>query len=271
MSEHRPPGRFSASTEPKDGFWSRAFAGFRAILPVLAGVIPFALIAGAAPIQEGISAAATIGMSLIVFAGVAQLVAAQLIGSGAAPWLVVFTVVVINLRMMMYSASLAPYLGEPPARWKALISYLLTDQAYAVSVPRFSGETAQEETGEEGTESQEAAVKAGAYPGRVGYYLGAAVAMWVVWQTGTVSGIALGARVPDALALDFAMPLVFLALMFSAITSRASSVAAFGAGAMALISAGLPLNLGLIAAIAAGVLAGTAWPSLGRAPGRGRG
>ncbi len=228
---------------------------------MLAGVMPFALIAGAAPVQEGISVAATIGMSLIIFAGVAQLVAAQLIGDGATPVLVIFTVAIINLRFLMYSASLAPYLGEPPARWKALVSYLLTDQAYAVSVTRFSRESAQD------TESgiPDEAGRGRSYPGRIGYYLGAAVAMWVVWQIGTVSGIALGARVPEALALDFAMPLVFLALMFSAITSRASSVAAFGAGAMALIAAGLPLNLGLIAAIAAGVSAGMAWPSVGRA------
>lgn len=233
---------------------------------MLAGVMPFALIAGAAPVQEGISVAATIGMSLIIFAGVAQLVAAQLIGDGATPVLVIFTVVIINLRFLMYSASLAPYLGEPPARWKALISYLLTDQAYAVSVTRFSRESAQdEEPGRADGSREDEAGRDRTYSGRIGYYLGAAMAMWVVWQIGTVSGIALGARVPEALALDFAMPLVFLALMFSAITSRASSVAAFGAGAMALIAAGLPLNLGLIAAIAAGVLAGVSWPSVGRA------
>lgn len=235
---------------------------------MLAGVVPFALIAGASPIQEGISAAATIGMSLIVFAGVAQLVAAQLIGDGAAPLLVIFTVAIINLRFLMYSASLAPYLGEPPARWKGLVSYLLTDQAYAVAVTRFSRESAQEEEDGAGDGRREETGKGESYPGRIGYYLGAAVAMWVVWQIGTVSGVALGARVPEALALDFAMPLVFLALMFSAVTNRASAAAALGAGAVALVGESLPLNLGLIAAIAAGVSAGMAWPSVGKALGR---
>jgi predicted branched-subunit amino acid permease len=205
-------------------------------------------------------------MSLIVFAGVAQLVATQLIGDGAAPVLVVATVAVINLRMMMYSASLAPYLGEPSARWKVLVSYLLTDQAYAVSVTRFFGESAQDT----GDETPEDIGRRRVYSGRIGYYLGAAVAMWGVWQIGTVSGIALGARVPDALALDFAMPLVFLALMFSAITNRASAAAALGAGAVALLGESLPLNLGLVAAIAAGVSAGMAWPSVGKVFGRGK-
>lgn len=235
---------------------------------MLAGVVPFALLAGAAPIQEGISAAATIGMSLIVFAGVAQLVAAQLIGDGATPLLVIFTVAIINLRFLMYSASLAPYLGEPPARWKGLVSYLLTDQAYALAVTHFSREPAQGEEDRAGDGSREETGKGGRYPGRIGYYLGAAVAMWVVWQIGTVSGVALGARVPEALALDFAMPLVFLALMFSAVTDRASAAAALGAGAVALLGESLPLNLGLIAAIAAGVSAGLVWPFVGKAFGR---
>lgn len=227
------------------------------MLPVIAGMVPFALIAGAAPIQEGVSAAGTVGLSLLVFAGAAQLAAAQLIGDGAAPLLVVLTVAVINLRFVMYSASLAPHLGNPPARWKAGISYLLTDQAYAIAVTRFSRQDREERaTGER---------RAGS---RVGYYLGAAAPLWAVWQIGTVSGVILGARVPEALALDFAIPLVFLALLFPAINDRAGAVAALGAGAVALLGAGLPLNLGLIAAILAGILLGLYAPALGGAIGR---
>ncbi|WP_047864424.1 AzlC family ABC transporter permease [Rubrobacter aplysinae] len=227
------------------------------MLPVMAGMAPFALIAGAAPIQEGVSAAGTIGLSVVVFAGAAQLAAAQLIGSGAAPVLVVLTVAVINLRFVMYSASLAPYLGSPPARWKALVSYLLTDQAYAVAVTRFSSPEAREAEGNERAAT-------GVAGRRVGYFVGAALPLWAVWQVGTVAGVILGARVPEALELDFAIPLVFLALLFPALTDRASVVAALGAGTVALLGAGLPLNLGLIAAILAGILAGLAWPFPGR-------
>lgn len=200
-------------------------------------------------------------MSLIVFAGAAQLAAAQLIGDGAGPVLVVLTVAVINLRFVMYSASLAPHFGEPPARWKALLSYLLTDQAYAVAATRFA---ARNEAAAQGSDEPRETNSA---RGRIGYYLGAALALWVVWQVGTVSGVILGARVPEALALDFAVPLVFLALLFSAVTDRASAAAALGAGAVALLGAGLPLNLGLVAAIIAGVLLGMSGPSLGRVTG----
>lgn len=203
-------------------------------------------------------------MSLIVFAGAAQLAAAQLIGDGAGPVLVVLTVAVINLRFVMYSASLAPHFGEPPARWKALLSYLLTDQAYAVAVTRFA---ARNEAAAQGSDEPGKPEENGGAKGRIGYYLGAALALWVVWQVGTVSGVILGARVPEALALDFAVPLVFLALLFSAVTDRASAAAALGAGAVALLGAGLPLNLGLVAAIIAGVLLGMSGPSLGRVTG----
>lgn len=174
-----------------------------------------------------------------------------------------FTVAVMNLRFVMYSASLAPHLGQTSPRWKALLSYLLTDQAYAVAITRFYKQDA--EAGQASSESG----AAGKLRGRAGYYLGAALALWVMWQIGTASGIALGARVPEALALDFAIPLVFLALLFSAVTDRASAVAALGAGAVALLGAGLPLNLGLILAILAGVVIGMSGAFVGGSLGRG--
>ena len=228
------------------------------MLPVIAGMVPFALIAGAAPVQEGVSAAATIGLSVLVFAGASQLAAAQLIGSGAAPLLVILTVAVINLRFVMYSASLAPHLGEPPFRWKTVISYLLTDQVYALAVTRFSRQDREaEQTAAEGRkESGEISTRS-----RIGYYIGAALPLWAAWQIGTASGVVLGAKVPEALSLDFAIPLVFLALLVPAVTDRPSAAAAAGAGVVALLGAGLPLNLGLIAAIAAGILTGLYGPS----------
>lgn len=231
------------------------------MLPILAGIAPFALLAGAVPVQEGISAAGTMGMSVIIFAGAAQLAAAQLIGDGAAPWIAVFTVAVMNLRFVMYSASLAPYIGDAPARRKALLSYVLTDQAYALAITRFHRQDA--EAGRAPGESEEQGEASS--KSRARYYLGAALALWVVWQLGTASGIALGARVPEDLALDFAIPLVFLSLLFSAITDRASAVAALGAGSAALFGNGLPFNLGLILAIFAGVAIGLSGPSLGGA------
>jgi len=259
MAEWRKPGGRRSISITGEAPEQGVLAGVRDMLPVVAGIAPFALIAGAVPVGEGISAAGTIGLSVLVFAGAAQLAAAQLIGGGAAPLLVILTVTVINLRFVMYSASLAPYLGNPPARWKALVSYALTDQAYALAVTRFSRQNREAEQVTHGRRKEAGETGTGS---RIGYYLGAAFSLWAVWQLGTVAGVILGGRVPEALELDFAIPLVFLALLFPAITDRAGAAAALGAGAVALLGAGLPLNLGLILAILAGILLGLSGSSL---------
>ena len=148
---------------------------------------------------------------------------------------VVVTALVINLRMVMYSASIAPYFQGVATRWRAGLAYLLTDQAYALSVTRFGDDRPVR---------------------RRWYYLGAAAPLWAVWQVCTVVGVVVGARVPESLPLSFAVPLTFLALLVPAITDRASGVAAAVGGAGAAVGVGLPLNLGLIAGALVGVLAG---------------
>ena len=209
--------------------------GVRAVAPVLVGIVPFGLIAGAAAVRVGLSGLQAVGLSVVVFAGASQLAAIELLGSNARPAVVVATALVINLRMLMYSASIAPYFRETATRWRAGLAYLLTDQAYALAVTRF------------GTDRP---VR------RRWYYLGAALPLWAVWQVCTVLGVVAGARVPDSLPLSFAVPLTFLALLVPAVTDRASGTAAVVGGTAAVLGAGLPLNLGLIAGAVGGVLAG---------------
>ena len=109
-------------------------AGVRAELPILLGVAPFGMIYGALAIGAGLPRGAAQAMSAIVFAGSLQFVATQLFATGA-PWLVLLlTTFIVNLRHMLYSASLAPYLHKLPARWKWLLAYLLTDEAYAPTI-----------------------------------------------------------------------------------------------------------------------------------------
>ena len=211
--------------------------GLRAVAPVLVGVVPFGLVAGAAAVGVGLSGPQAVGLSVVVFAGASQLAAIELLDAGAPVAVVVATALVINLRMLMYSASIAPYLRELSTRWRAGIAYLLTDQAYALSVTRF---------GADGTVR------------RRWYYLGVAAPLWVVWQFCTVAGVVVGARVPESLPLSFAVPLTFLALLLPAVTDRAGAVAAVVGGAGAVLGADLPLNLGLIAGAVAGVAAGVA-------------
>ncbi|MFC7046926.1 AzlC family ABC transporter permease [Halobacteriaceae archaeon GCM10025711] len=209
--------------------------GVRDVAPLLLGVAPFALVAGIATVNAGLDLRHAVGLSVVVFAGASQLAALELVGRDAPFTVVVVTAAVINLRMLMYSASIAPYFRALTARWKALLAYLLTDQAYALSVARYRSD---------------------ADVSRRWYYLGVAVTLWVVWQTGTVAGVLLGSGVPDAWGLEFAVPLVFLALLVPAMEDRSTTLAGLVAGAVAVLGAGLPLNLGLLVGATAGIAAG---------------
>src|SRR2546425_666845 len=113
-------------------------AGIRAELPILLGVLPFGLIYGALALQAGIPPAPALAMSSIVFAGSAQFVATQLIGAGTPVGLLLLTTFVVNLRHLLYSGSLAPYLRPLRPAWKAALAYLLTDEAYVVAITHYS-------------------------------------------------------------------------------------------------------------------------------------
>lgn len=209
-------------------------AGVRDVSPVVLGIIPFGLVAGAAAVDAGLSGLQAVGLSVVVFAGASQLAAIDLLGDGAPLIVVVGTILVVNLRMVMYSASIAPHLRSVAIRWKAVMAYVLTDQAYALAVTRF----------------RESDVS------RRGYYLGVATPLWVVWQLCTLVGIVVGARVPPWLPLDFALPLVFLALLVPAIEDAGTAAAGFVGGTLATLGSGLPYELGLPLGAVCGVLAG---------------
>ncbi len=209
--------------------------GVRDVTPLLLGIIPFGFIAGIAAVNAGLGLPEAVGLSAIVFAGAAQLAALELIGQDAPLAIVVVTAVVINLRMLMYSASIAPYVQELSSRTKAMVAYLLTDQAYALAIARYRTD--------DGTRS-------------VAYYFGVAATLWVVWQLTTVAGVVLGTSVPDALGLEFAVPLVFLALLIPAMEDGPTIIAGILGGVVAVVTAGLPLNLGLLAGATVGIVAG---------------
>ena len=122
-----------AST-PKREFWN----GARDELPILLGVIPFGLIFGALAINSHLSIAAAQAMSSVIFAGSAQFIAAQMIGAGASAVVIVVVVFVVNLRHALYSASLAPHIKYLKITWKMLLAYLMTDEAYAVTITHYN-------------------------------------------------------------------------------------------------------------------------------------
>lgn len=214
-------------------FWS----GVREEVPLLVGVFPFGMIYGALALKAGLGLAASQMMSSIVFAGSSQFIAAQLIHDAAPGLVIVLTIAVVNLRHMLYSASIAPYLEKLSIRWKVLLSYLLTDEAYAPTALKFERE--------------------GASPLGHWFLFGAGLALWSTWQVSTGLGIFLGAVIPPAWPLDFALPLTFIALVMPALRSRPAIAAALSAGLVALLAYSMPYKLGLILAALTGIFIGT--------------
>lgn len=216
----------------------RAFTeGFRDVLPMLLGAGPFGMITGVSAVGAGMHPFDIVLMSALVFAGAAQLAAISLMASGAATWAILLTVAMVNLRYVMYSLSLAPWLQRYSIPSRVLVSFLMVDHSFAVTILRYPREAEE-------------------FP-RLEYALGIGVPMWCVWLITTAIGAVLGAQLPPEWQLDFAVPLLFLALLVPAITTRPLLVAAVVAGALALALAPLPYNLGLVIASLAGIAAGT--------------
>ncbi len=220
-------------SEQSKQFW----AGARAEIPLLIGVIPFGLIYGALALNAGLSPVAAQMMSSIVFAGSAQFITAQLVHEATPGLVIVLTIAVVNLRHILYSASLAPYVASLPTRWKAILSYLLTDEAYAPTILHYERD--------------------GVTPHIHWFWLGAGCTLWVFWQISTAVGIFLGTALPEAWSLDFALPLTFIAMLMPVLRDQPAIAVAISAGLVALLTFSLPYRLGLILAALVGILIGT--------------
>ena len=227
-----PVGEDTHLTATKSEFWK----GARTVSPLLVGILPFAVIAGATAVGLSIPPHMAQAMSLFIFAGASQLVLLDLLDQNAPVLILILTALVVNSRFMMYSISMAPHFKGMGWASKALHSYLLTDQAFLVSIERFNGDDPK-------------VLKRW-------YYLGCAWALFMTWQLGTAIGIFLGASAPEGLHLEFAVPLSFIALIVPAIKNRGTVIAALVAGTTILFTRHLPLNLGLLAATFTGMAAG---------------
>jgi len=221
---------------------ARAFwLGARAEIPLLIGVFPFGMIYGILALEAGLSPAAAQAMSSIVFAGSAQFITTQLLSASAPGLVIVLTIALVNLRHALYSASIAPYTRHLTGAWKALLAYLLTDEAYAVTILNYQRLNGLSE------EKQ----KTGHW-----YFLGAGLALWSIWQLSTAAGVFLGAVVPPTWSLEFTLPLTFIALVVPALKDRPTVAAAVCAGLVALLAYSLPYRIGLILAALCGIVTG---------------
>lgn len=219
---------------PKQEF----FAGARAIVPLVIGATPFGMLFGTLAISVGLSVWATLGLSLIVFAGSSQFVAAGLVGQGASVGVIVLTTFVVNLRHALYAASLGPYLRHLSHRWLVPMAFFLTDESYAAVISRFE--------------------QADSSPNKHWFYLGGALLMYVNWQMWTIIGIVAGQRVQGAgdLGLEFAMVVTFIGIVVPLIRHWPMLVCALVAAGASLLFDGLAHQLGLIVAAVCGIIAG---------------
>jgi predicted branched-subunit amino acid permease len=211
-------------------------AGCREISPVLLGSMPFGFVTGVAAASAGLTPLEGIALSMLAFSGIAQLVVSQLIASQAPIAVAIAAAFVVSLRLMMYSASLSPYLAHLDLRWRALLSFLMTDQSFAMTVRRYG------DSGDRGLLHW--------------HFLGNAVTLYVSWQTAVILGIFTGAQVPASWSLDFAVVLTFLAILVPAVRRRADLAAAIVSAGAALVFAGLPYRLALVVASLAGIVVG---------------
>jgi predicted branched-subunit amino acid permease len=149
---------------------------------------------------------------------------------------VFFSALLVNLRFIIYSASLAPLLKNLPTEWRSALAYLISDQAYAASIGHLS-----ESSGS---------------PFGWLHFLGSALTMWLAWQISVAIGLSLGARLPASWSLEFTIPLTFLALAVPAIKDRFTAAAALVAAIAAVLANGAPFKLGLVIAAVLGIFAG---------------
>lgn len=212
--------------------------GLKAELPIMLGDLPFGMIYSVLALQAGLPPALALAMSSIVFAGSSQFIGAQLMAQGAGGLVIVATTFVVNLRHALYSASVAPFVKHMPLRWKVLLAYLLTDEAYAVTITRF-------------TQPDSSTAR-----NKHWFYFGAGITLWTSWQLSTAIGILVGQLIPESWSLDFTLALTFIALVVPNLKDRASVAAAVSAGIMAAFSYTWPYRLGLFAAALTGIVIG---------------
>ena len=165
------------------------------ISPLLIPVVPFGIIFGAIGIELGFSPLITYATSLIIFGGASQIVFIQLLSGGASSLVAITSVGVINSRHFLYGAVLTEYLEKLTLIKKLMISYLVTDQTFAVSSRYFKDHKINDNSHY--------------------HLLGAGITLWTTWQLTTIIGIFLGSIVPDEWGLKFAIPLTFLAIIIN--------------------------------------------------------
>jgi 4-azaleucine resistance transporter AzlC len=224
---------------------SECIAGLRAVAPAVPPVVPVGMLFGATAVQTGFTPASATALSLFAFAGTAQLATVELLREGATLRVVLATMVLINLRYVIFSASLAPKVRHLSRSWRALVAYPLFDLNYGLAEARFEAVDPQE--------------------GHRGWYM---VGVSLPLVAALVAGTLVGRVVGDGVQLDVANPLVFISLLAPQVARTPAARAAAAGLVVAVAGADLPANLGLLVAVFCGTAVGVL--AAGRPRGRPR-
>ncbi|MCF7699561.1 AzlC family ABC transporter permease [Loktanella sp. M215] len=222
------------SATTKSVYWE----GVRAGAPFVIVVVPFSLLFGVAATEAGLTLGQAMGFSVLVIAGASQFAALQMMVDHAGIALVLLAALAVNLRMAMYSAALVPSLGPAPLWQRACVAYLLFDQTYLASVKAYE-------------ERPSLTVRE-----RIVYFFGVATPITPIWCGMTAVGVLVGATIPPAMALDFALPITFLAMVAPMLRTLAHVAAAGTSVVVALALSGLPSGFGLLIAAACAMAVG---------------
>jgi predicted branched-subunit amino acid permease len=210
--------------------------GAKEMVGIALGIAAWGLVAGVAMVKSGLGVPLSLLMSLVVFAGSAQLAALPLIASGAPIWVVWATAFCVNLRFVIFSAQWRPYFGHFPRRMRLALGYFTADLNYVIFMRRFPQPRPS--------------------PEQLPYFLGGVVVNWIAWQVPSATGVLLAEAIPTEWGIGFAGTLALVGLMCSLMVDRASWVSSVVAGCAAVAAYALPLKLNIVVAIAAAVAIG---------------
>ncbi len=208
-------------------------AAMRLSAPTLFGIGAWGLVVGVAMIKTGLSLPQALGMTLLVFAGSAQLAALPLMAAHAPIWVIFLTALVVNLRFVIFSALMAPHFMHLPKRTRAWLGFVTGDVTVALFMQRYPDFDDQ--------------------PGKLAYLKGLVYPNWLAWQVGSIIGILVGSQIPGSWGLGFAGTLAILCIMLPLIQNKATFSGVLVAGMVALITVQWPYKLGLLAAVLAGM------------------
>jgi predicted branched-subunit amino acid permease len=212
--------------------------GAREAIPMAIGVAAWGLVAGVAMAKSGMGVPLAIFMSVLVYAGSAQIASLPLIAASAPPWVIWATTLCVSLRFMAFSFHYRPYFAHLSRRRRIALSFLMGDTNFALFIRRFP---------------EPAPAPRGQYED---YFLGGSLVTFGTWQLSIVTGIVAGHGIPASWGLGFAGTMALLALTCTQLRSPVTWVAAVVAGCAAVAAYALPLKLNILVAIAAAVALG---------------